>query len=98
MNAGIIGNEMADEQASIAINNNENFLISQMSYDDSKKCINYYTKNKRQRIWNVQNTKVNEICTRDIYCWSNPKLNRKEVTVLNRLRINYVNHQTRLNS
>jgi hypothetical protein len=35
--SGIKGNEIADEQASIAIYNNETFLISQISYGDSKK-------------------------------------------------------------
>lgn len=59
-----------------------------MSYDDSKKLINEYTKNKRKRIWNNQYTKLNPI-KRDIYRWINLKLNRKEDTVLNRLRIGH---------
>lgn len=39
-------------------------------------------------ILNLQNTKFNEI-KRDIHRWINPKLNRKEDTVLNRLRIGH---------
>jgi len=58
-----------------------------MAYD-SKKFINEYTTNKWQRIWNIQNIKLNEI-KRDIYCWTNPKLNWKDDTALNRLRIEH---------
>jgi ribosomal protein L32 len=86
--SGISGNEIADEHAFIAINNNETLLKNQMSYADAKKLINEYSKNKWQKLWNSQNTKLNEI-KRDIYRWTNPKLNRKEETVLNRLRIGH---------
>ncbi|XP_015365455.1 PREDICTED: uncharacterized protein LOC107162857, partial [Diuraphis noxia] len=86
--SGIRGNELADEQASIAINNNETLLINQMSYADSKKFINEYTINKWQRLWNLQNIKLNEIEI-DIRRWTNPKLTRKDETVLNRLRIGH---------
>jgi len=42
--SGIIFNEIADEQASIAINNNETVpLIKQMSCDELKKLINVTT-------------------------------------------------------
>jgi len=34
--SGILGNEIADEQATIAINNNATPLIKKMSYDDLK--------------------------------------------------------------
>jgi len=83
--SGIIGNEIADEHASIAINNKETVLINKMSYDDAKKLIIERTKYKWQKIWTIQNTKLNEI-KRDIHRWINPNLNRKEDTVLNRLR------------
>jgi hypothetical protein len=83
--SGIIGNEIADEHASFAINNKEIVLINKMLYDDAKKLIIERTKYKWQKIWNIQNTKLNEI-KRDIYRWINPNLNRKEDTVLNRLR------------
>lgn len=83
--SGIIGNEIADEHASIAINNKDTVLINKMSFDDAKKLINERTKYKWQKIWNIQNTKLNEI-KRDIHRWINPNLNRKEDTVLNRLR------------
>jgi len=56
-----------------------------MSYADSKQFINEYSKNKWQKLWNLQNTKLNEI-KRDIYRWTHPKLTRKKETFLNRLR------------
>jgi len=34
--AGIRGNEIADEQASLAINNTDTPVIEQISYDDTK--------------------------------------------------------------
>jgi len=83
--SGIIGNEIADEHASIATNNKETVLINKMSYEDAKKLINERTKYKWQKIWNIQTTKLNEI-KRDIHRWINPNLNRKEDTVLNKLR------------
>jgi len=46
--SGIIFNEIADEQASISINNNETApLIKQMSCDELKKCINVTTINTK---------------------------------------------------
>ncbi|XP_060864378.1 uncharacterized protein LOC132940688 [Metopolophium dirhodum] len=50
--SGIIGNEVADEHASTAINNKDTVLINKI----------------------------------DIHRWTNPNINRKEDTVLNRLR------------
>jgi len=35
----ILGNETADEQASIIFNDNETFLMNQMSYDEAKNLI-----------------------------------------------------------
>ncbi|KAL4122214.1 hypothetical protein QTP88_014586 [Uroleucon formosanum] len=83
--SGIIDNELADKHASTAIKNKETVLINKMSYDDAKKLINERTKYKWQKIWNLQNTKLNEI-KRDIHRWTNPNPNRKEDTVFNRLR------------
>jgi len=63
-----------------------------MSSDGTKNLINEYTKNKWQRIWNTQNTKLNAI-KRDIHRWVNPKTSRKEET-LDRLHIGH----TKINS
>ncbi|KAL4119182.1 hypothetical protein QTP88_012027 [Uroleucon formosanum] len=82
---GIIGNELANKHASTAINNKETVLINKMSYDDAKNLVNERTKYKWQKIWNLQITKLNEI-KRDMHHWIKPNLNRKEDTVLNRLR------------
>ena len=87
--SGIIGNDIVDEHALISINNyNETVLINQMPYDDLKKLINKYTKNKWQRICINKNTKLNPIKI-DICCWINPKLNHKEDTVFNRFCIGH---------
>jgi len=61
-----------------AINNNESLLIN-------SNVLHLY---KWQSFWNIQKTKLNEI-KNNIYRWTNPKVNRKENTVLNRLCIGH---------
>lgn len=65
---GIKGNEIADEQASLALNNTHTPLIEQISYGDTKKYIKEIINDKWQNIWNKQNTELNEI-KGDIFKW-----------------------------
>jgi len=53
--SGIIGNEVADEHVSTAINNKDTVLINKMSYDDDTKLINERTKYKWEK--NLELTK-----------------------------------------
>lgn len=86
--AGIRGNEIADEQASLAIKNTDTPPIKQISYDDTKKYIKKCINDKWQNIWTKQNTKLSEI-KGDTTKWHNPLLKRKEEVVINRLRIGH---------
>jgi len=65
-----------------------NQITYKSSYDDSKKYIKEIIKDKWQNIWIKQSTKLNEI-KRNTCRWQNPKIKRKEKTVLNRLRIRH---------
>ncbi|KAF0773289.1 Uncharacterized protein FWK35_00016662 [Aphis craccivora] len=85
---GIPGNEMADQEAHNAIASTSIVTINSITFSDAKNEINSHLYNKWHSLWRKLNTKLNKI-KNNINPWKNPELNRKEETILNRLRIGH---------
>jgi len=85
---GIQGNEKADLEASKAASSPDTPLLNIYTYEDKKKQIKPVLDQKWLIQWINQHTKLNQI-KNNIQTWKNPGLNRKEETILNRLRIGH---------
>ncbi|XP_022162924.1 uncharacterized protein LOC111028544 [Myzus persicae] len=85
---GIDGNELADQEASKAASSTDTHILNFSTYTDLKKLIQTILYHKWQNLWIKQNTKLNTI-KNNIQVWRNPGLNRKDETIINRLRIGH---------
>ncbi|KAL4136142.1 hypothetical protein QTP88_007706 [Uroleucon formosanum] len=85
---GIDGNELADQEASKAASSTDTQILNLSTLTDLKKLTQKVQYQKWQNHWTKQNTKLNTI-KNNIQAWKNPGLNRKDETILNRLRIGH---------
>ncbi|KAF0701957.1 putative RNA-directed DNA polymerase, partial [Aphis craccivora] len=85
---GIEGNELADKHAKLAVTSSVCKTIFGSTYNDLKRYINDITNTRWLNTWKQQNTKLNRIKS-STFRWINSSLNRKEESVLNRLRIGH---------
>jgi ribonuclease HI len=86
--AGIQGNELADTYAKQAITSPDAYQINIHTLQDSKNIINKFITNQWQQIWQIMQTKLNEI-TPSIYPWPVTSSPRRQEVILNRLRIGH---------
>jgi len=86
---GIIGNEMADKQAKLAINSSNSQYINISSFTDIRKQIKQDTMLIWQNIWNVQTNKLNQV-KQTVERWKrNPNMSTSNEKKLNRARIGH---------
>ncbi|KAL4148382.1 hypothetical protein QTP88_002640 [Uroleucon formosanum] len=85
---GIPGNEMADQEAQNTITSTSIAIINSITFADAKNEIKLHSNNKWHSHWRKLSTKLNKI-KNNINPWKNPELNRKEETIINRLRIGH---------
>jgi len=85
----IIGNEKADKQAKLAISSPNSQYIKISSYSDIRKQIQQDTTTLWQNIWNIQNTKLNQIKPAVQRWRRNPNISTTNEKKLSRARIGH---------